>query len=225
MNFTYYGHSCFCVETEGLHFLFDPFISENPLAKHIDINNIQADYILVSHGHSDHVGDLLVIARNTNATIITNFEIATWINRQGYENVHPMNLGSKEFDFGKLHYVPAAHSSELPDGSYGGNPGGFILKLAKGNFYYAGDTCLTMDMQLVPHYAAIDFAVLPIGGNFTMDTDDAVKAAEFIQCNKIIGVHFDTFGYIVIDHQKSEEKFKQSGKQLIIPKIGKTFNV
>jgi len=220
MKFTYYGHACFNMEIDGKYFLFDPFITGNPLASEIDINEIKADYILVSHGHSDHVGDLIAIAKNTNALIITNFEIANWIKQQGYENVHPLNFGSKDFDFGKLHFVPAAHSSALPDGSYGGNPGGFILKTKSGNFYYAGDTSLTMEMQLLPYYGKLDFAVLPVGGNFTMDVDDAIKAAQMIECDKVIGVHFDTFGYIVINHEDAKKKFADAGKELILPKIG-----
>lgn len=221
MNFTFYGHSCFNVEINGKNFLFDPFISDNPLAKDIDIQKIKADYILVSHGHSDHVADLITIAKNTGALVISNFEIIGWVEKQGYSNVHPMNLGSKEFDFGKLHYVPAAHSSALPDGSYGGNPGGFVLKTTEGSFYYAGDTCLSMEMKLIPHYAKLDFAILPIGGNLTMDIDDAIAASDFIECNQIIGVHYDTFGFIVIDHQEAKEKFEAKGKKLILPEIGK----
>jgi len=225
MKFNYYGHSCFSIELEDKHFLFDPFITGNPLAKDINIKDIKADYILVSHGHADHVQDLLEIAKNTNALIITNAEIADWVTHQGYENVHPMNFGSRMFDFGKVHYVPAAHSSGLPDGSYGGNPGGFIIKHEKINFYYSGDTCLTMDMKLIPHYADLDLAILPIGGNFTMDTDEAMICTDFINCNKVIGVHFDTFGYIVIDHEEARSKFKNAGKELLIPTIGESINI
>lgn len=223
MNFTYYGHACFSVDIAGKTLLFDPFISGNPLVKDIDINNIKADYILVSHGHGDHVGDLLHIARNTNATIICTAEIADWVNKQGYENVHPMNFGSRDFDFGRVSFVPAAHSSGLPDGSYGGNPGGFIVQTSEKNFYYSGDTSLTMEMQLVPHYAKIDVAILPIGGNFTMDYIDAIKATEFIQCNNVIGVHFDTFGYIVIDQDMVKSKFAEAGITFKLPTIGEQF--
>lgn len=225
MNFTYFGHSCFTIETGGKKILFDPFITGNPLAGHIDVNSIEADYILVSHGHGDHVGDLVSIATRTGAKVISAYEIITWAGKQGVTNVHPMNFGSANFEFGKLHYLPAAHSSGLPDGSYGGNPGGFLLHGAEHKFYYSGDTCVTMDMQLVPRYAKLDFAILPIGGNFTMDVDDAIIAAEFIGCNKIIGVHFDTFGYIKIDHQSAVDKFKAAGKELILPKIGETITL
>jgi L-ascorbate metabolism protein UlaG (beta-lactamase superfamily) len=225
MKFTYYGHSCFAIETDGRKFLFDPFISPNELAKDIDVEKIEADYILVSHGHGDHVADLVPIAKRTGAKVIAAYEVITWAQKNGVENVHPINLGSKVFEFGKLHFLPAWHSSTMPDGSGGGTPGGFLLHGAEKKFYYAGDTCLMMDMQLIPRYAKLDFAILPIGGNFTMDADDAVIAAEFIQCDKIIGVHFDTFGYIKVDHEEVIAKFKAAGKELILPKIGEVIEL
>lgn len=225
MKFTFYGHACFAVEVSGKKLLFDPFITGNELAKDIDINKIEADYILVSHGHGDHVGDLMAIAKNTGATVISNAEITSWVEKQGHEKVHPMNFGPRDFDFGKVHYVPAMHSSGLPDGSYGGNPGGFVIRTEEINFYFAGDTSLTMDMQLIPRYTKLDVAILPVGGNFTMDAEEAVAAAEFVQCDKVVGVHFDTFGYIVIDHDKAIDIFKQKGKELILPEIGKTIEI
>jgi L-ascorbate metabolism protein UlaG (beta-lactamase superfamily) len=220
MKFTYYGHACFAVEISGKKLLFDPFISGNELAKDIDIQQIEADYILVSHGHEDHIADLMRLAHQTGALVISNAEIATWVQQQGYDRAHPMNFGSRIFDFGKLYYLPAAHSSGLPDGSYGGNPGGFLIKSDEINLYYAGDTCVTMDMQLVPRYARPDIAILPIGGNFTMDAEDALIAADFVQCDQIIGVHFDTFGYIKIDKNRAVEVFTGAGKKLILPEIG-----
>ncbi len=225
MKFTFYGHACFAVEVSGKKLLFDPFITGNPLAKDIDINSIAADYILVSHGHGDHVGDLLAIAKNTGATVISNAEITDWVARQGHDKVHPMNFGPRDFEFGKVHYVPAIHSSGLPDGSYGGNPGGFVVRTEEINFYFAGDTCLTMDMQLIPRYTKLDVAIMPVGGNFTMDAAEAAIAAEFVQCDKVVGIHFDTFGYIVIDHDKAKEAFAKVDKQLILPEIGKTIDL
>lgn len=225
MKFTFYGHACFAVEVSGKKLLFDPFITGNELAKDIDINKIEADYILVSHGHGDHVGDLMAIAKHNGATVISNAEITSWVAAQGYDKVHPMNFGSRQFDFGIVHYVPAMHSSGLPDGSYGGNPGGFVIRTEEINFYFAGDTCLTMDMQLIPLYTQLDLAILPIGGNFTMDAAEAVIAAGFVQCDQVIGIHFDTFGYIVIDHDQAMEIFRQKGKELILPEIGKTITV
>ena len=226
MKFTYYGHSCFAIEVKGKKLLFDPFITGNELANGIiDINTIEADYILVSHGHGDHVGDLLPIAKRTGAMVIGAFEVIGWAQNNGITNVHPMNFGTRNFEFGKLKFLPAWHSSMLPDGSYGGNPGGFLLISDEGNFYYSGDTCLMMDMQLIPKYAKLDFAILPVGGNFTMDAEDAVMASDFIACNKIIGVHFDTFGYIKVDHNASRDIFRAAGKELILMGIGETLNL
>ena len=224
MKFTFYGHSCFAVETGGKKLLFDPFITGNELAKSVDVNKIEADFILASHGHSDHVGDLVDIARRTGACVVGAYEVVMWAQRNGVQNIRPLNLGSVMLEFGKLNFLPAAHSSTNPDGTPGGSPGGFLVHGDK-NFYFAGDTCLTMDMQLVPRYAKPDFAILPIGGNFTMDVDDAVIAADFIQCDKIIGVHFDTFGYIKIDHEAAKAKFKAAGKELILPAIGETIEL
>ena len=153
MKFTFYGHACFAIETNGKKLLFDPFITGNELAKDIDINKIEADYILVSHGHGDHVADLVSIAKRTGAMVIAAFEIVEWVQKQGVTNAHPMNFGPYNFDFGKLHFLPAWHSSVMPDGVYGGNPGGFLVHGAEKKFYYSGDTCLMMDMQLIPRYA------------------------------------------------------------------------
>ncbi len=225
MQFTFYGQSCFQLVFGGKKILFDPFISGNPLAKHIDINNIEADYIFVSHGHGDHVADLMTIAQRTNAIVVSNFEIIEWVQKQGYNNVHPMNFGTKQFDFAKIYFVPAAHSSVMPDGSNGGNPGGFVMKNEQESFYYSGDTCLTMDMQLIPRYATLDVAILPIGGNFTMDAEQAVIAADFVKCNKIIGVHYDTFGYIEINHDEAKRTFSEQGKELILVEIGATITL
>ncbi len=221
MKFTFYGHACFSVEIKGKHLLFDPFISPNEKAAHIDVSSVKADYILVSHGHEDHIADAVYIAKNTGATVVSNYEIVCWFGTQGVKNGHPMNHGGKwNFDFGSVKYVNAVHSSVLPDGTYGGNPGGFVVESNEGCFYFAGDTALTMDMQLLGKYHPLDFAVLPIGDNFTMGTDDAIIAADLIRCNRIIGVHYDTFGYITIDHTEAKKKFAAAGKQLTLLGIG-----
>lgn len=214
------------VETGGKKFLFDPFISGNELTKGIvDASTIQADYIMVSHGHVDHVADLVDIAKRTGAKLISSWEVVAWAQKNGVENVHPMNFGPARFDFGKIHYTPAQHSSSMPDGSYGGNPGGFLFHDTEKKFYYSGDTALTKDMELIPLYAVPDVAILPVGGNFTMDVDDALIAADMIKCKKVIGVHFDTFGYIRIDHEKAKEAFRNAGKELILPAIGETIEL
>jgi L-ascorbate metabolism protein UlaG (beta-lactamase superfamily) len=227
MKLTYYGHACFGVEVAGKNLLFDPFIRYNELAKNIDVQSIKADFILISHGHQDHVADALEIAERTGATIVSNYEIVGWFQGKGAKNGHPMNHGGKwKFDFGTVKYTSAIHSSVLPDGTYGGNPGGFVIETAEGNFYYAGDTALTMDMQLIPLTSApLNFALLPIGDNFTMGADDAVLAADFIKCNKIIGLHYDTFGYIKIDHAAAIAKFNNKGKELLLLSIGQTIEL
>ncbi len=227
MQLSYYGHSCFSVSIKGKIILFDPFISPNDKAKHIDVNSIKADYILLSHGHVDHLADALTIAQNNKATIVSNYEIVSWYNdKHGYSNGHPLNHGgAKTFDFGRVKYVNAVHSSVLPDGTYGGNPGGFVIESEEGNFYFAGDTALTMDMKLIPLFTKLNFAVLPIGDNFTMGIEEAVVAAEFIECDKIIGVHYDTFGYIVIDHTAAKAAFAAKNKELLLLDIGNSADV
>ena len=223
MKVKYFGHSCFLVEVSDKSILFDPFITPNELAKNIDITTINPDYIFLSHGHEDHVADAINIGKRSGATMVSNFEIVTWLQDQGIENVHPMNLGGyKSFDFGRVKYVNAVHSSALPDGTYAGNPGGFVFETNEGNFYYAGDTALTLDMQLISRFTKLKFAFLPIGDNFTMGMDDAVVAADFIKCNKIIGMHYDTFGYIKIDQEEAKRKFKVAENELILMKIGET---
>ncbi|HJT73014.1 MAG TPA: metal-dependent hydrolase [Chitinophaga sp.] len=226
MKLTYYGHSSFAVEIRGRKIVFDPFITHNELAKAIDINKIEADYIFVSHGHDDHVADLVTLARRTNATVVGAFEVTAWAGRQGLEKVHPMNTGGKwQFDFGTVKCVTAHHSSGFSDGSYGGNPMGFLFTTEEGNFYFAGDTALTLDMQLIPRWAKLDFAILPIGDNFTMGADDAIIAAEFIACSKIVGVHYDTFGYIKIDKEKTKQQFADAGLELLLPAIGSSVDL
>ncbi len=226
MKLTYYGHSCFQVEIKGKKILFDPFISHNELAKALNVENIEADYIFLSHGHIDHIADCQSIAKRTGCQVVANWEIHEWLNKQGITNTHPMNTGGKrEFDFGTVKCVVAQHSSGLPDGSYGGNPMGFLFMTDEGSFYYSGDTALTLDMKLIPEWSKPGFAILPIGDNFTMDIEDAIRAAGFIQCDRIVGVHYNTFGYIRIDTEKAQSAFKASGKSLLLPAIGETINL
>lgn len=226
MNFTYLGQSGFTVTIKGKKLLFDPFITGNPLAKHIDANTIDADYILVSHGHGDHIADAVPIAKRTNAKVISSPEICGYFAVQGISNLHELNHGAPvAFDFGKVRAVNAIHSSSLPDGSYGGNPMGFVITSNESNFYFAGDTALTMDMQLISRFATLNFAILPIGGNYTMDASDAVIAADLINCPTIIGVHYNTFDIIKIDTEKAAAIFKEMGKTLLLPKVGETIEV
>lgn len=222
MKFTYWGHATFGVEVGGVHLLFDPFIIHNPLAKNVDIDSVPADYILVSHGHADHVADVVAIAARTQATVVCAPEVAAWLKQQGLTKIHEMNFGTCSFSFGKVTMVPAAHSSSMPDGSYGGNPGGFVVRTSEGNFYYAGDTGLSMEMQLIPFYGKMNFAVLPIGGNYTMNAEEAVRCAEMIQCDRIIGVHYNSFPVITIDKADAKSRFTLANKELLLPGIGES---
>ncbi len=221
MTLTYYGQSCFAVQTAGKTLLFDPFITPNELAKDIDVDSIAADFIFVSHGHVDHIADAVSIAKRTGAPVITNFEIAQWLEKQGVTDARSMNHGgAAEFEFGRVKYTTAIHSSSFPDGTYAGNPGGFVVTTTDGTFYYSGDTALTLDMKLIGDEFTLDFAVLPIGDHFTMGASDAVRAAEFIHCDRVVGVHFDTFPPIEIDHDDAHAVFNAAGKELILLDIG-----
>lgn len=222
MTIKYYGHSCFGISIGDTNLLFDPFISANELAKDIDIDAIPCDFMFLSHGRVDHILDAESIAKRTNCTVICNWEINEWLGKKGVQNIHPMNTGGTWiFPFGKVKCIVAQHSSSMPDGSYGGNPMGFVVETTEGCFYFSGDTALTLDMQLIPMTCRpLDFAILPIGSNFTMDYNDAVIASDFIHCNTIIGCHYDTFGYIKIDHEAALKAFEQEDKELILTKVG-----
>jgi L-ascorbate metabolism protein UlaG (beta-lactamase superfamily) len=226
MNITFYGHSCFGIEINGKKVLFDPYVKDNLLAKNIDVNSIEADYILISHGHNDHLADAESIAKRTKAKVICNWEISKWLEKKEVENIHAMNIGGKvKLDFGNVKCVSAQHSSGLPDGSYGGNPMGFVIESSEGNFYYAGDTALSYDMKLIGDYRKIDFAFLPVGDNYTMGIDNAIIACDFIKCDNIIGMHYDTFEQIKIDKPEAKSKFARAGKKLTLMEIGQTLTL
>ncbi len=225
MQATYLGHSCFQFVINGKHIVVDPFIRGNTLAAEagIDIDTIKADYIIVSHGHDDHTGDLLYMAERNQATVVCSWEINMWLAKQGYSNVHPMNVGGKwNFDFGTVKMTFAAHSSSLSDGTYAGVAAGFLITAEGKTIYYSGDTGLNQELKLVGEFNKIDKAFLPIGDNFTMDYTDAAIAADFLRCSHIVAMHFDTFGYIKVDHEAARQHFSKNGKTLTIPSIGET---
>ncbi|HEX8269838.1 MAG TPA: metal-dependent hydrolase [Flavobacterium sp.] len=225
MKITYLGHASLAIEVSGKHILVDPFISPNRLAEKINIENLVADYILVTHGHQDHIYDVEAIAKRTGAVIVSNVEIADWYASKGFKS-HPMNHGgSWKFDFGTVKYVSAIHSSSFPDGTYAGNPGGFVIEGEHKNIYIAGDTALSMDMKLIPMRTKLDLAIFPIGNNYTMDVDDAILAADFVECDKILGYHYDTFGYIKINHDEAIKKFFDAGKDLMLLPIGDSIDL
>jgi L-ascorbate metabolism protein UlaG (beta-lactamase superfamily) len=223
MKVTYYGHACFAAEVAGKTLLFDPFITGNELAKAIDVNKVPADYILISHGHEDHMADAAAIAKRTGATLISNYEVTVWFGKQGLQKTHPLNHGGGySFDFGRAKFVNAIHSSSLPDGTYAGNPGGFVIESSEGNFYYSGDTALTMDMKLIGESTRLTFAALPIGDNFTMGVEDAIRAADFVHCNRVLGLHYNTFPPIKIDGEAAIKAFKAAGKELCLLSPGES---
>ncbi|HXB95018.1 MAG TPA: metal-dependent hydrolase [Puia sp.] len=226
MKLTFYGHATFSITVKGKTLLFDPFLTGNPAAKNIDIDKIKADYVFITHGHGDHIGDVVTIAKKTGATCIGAAEVAGWMGKNGIEKVHPINHGGPiSFEFGKVRAVNAIHSSSFNDGSYAGNPLGFVFTTSEGDFYVAGDTALTMDMQLIPLWAKLQFAVMPIGGNYTMDVADAIHAADFAKCEKVVGIHYNTWPIIAIDTDKAKTDFAAAGKKLLLPASGETIDV
>ena len=211
LRFTYYGHSTFTVDADGIKLVIDPFFApNNPLAP-TTADGIEADFILISHGHGDHIADAAAIAKRTGATVISNFEIVIWLGQQGVQNGHGMNTGGAySFPFGRVKLTIAHHSSTLPDGSSGGNPNGILIHFNDGNdVYFAGDTALTYDMKLIGEAGGVDLAFLPIGDNFTMGPDDAVLAAQFVQAKQVIPIHYNTFPPIQQDAQAFAQKLRR----------------
>jgi L-ascorbate metabolism protein UlaG (beta-lactamase superfamily) len=225
MKATYYGQSCLELEINGIKILFDPFITHNELAKNIDVNSLKPNFILVSHGHGDHVADLLTVQKNSGAKVICIAEIAGWLGKQGVDNTHGMNIGGAfNFEFGRVKMVNAIHSSTMPDGSAGGNPAGFVIYAEGKKIYFAGDTALTYDMKLLED-ENLDWAILPIGDNYTMGIDDAIKSTAFFNCKNVIGVHYDSFPVIKIDKEEAMEKFIKAGLVLKLPAVGESLTL
>ncbi|WP_156307016.1 metal-dependent hydrolase [Sphingobacterium endophyticum] len=224
MKVTYYGQSCVEFDIDGTKVLLDPFITYNPLAKDVDVSSIKPDYIFLSHAHQDHVADMFTIQQQSGATVASIVETAAWVRKQGVpeEKVIEYNLGGTlDLPFGKVKMVFAAHSNSTVDGEYAGFPVGYVFFLKGKTVYFAGDTALTMEMKLLERYH-IDWALLPIGGHYTMDVDDAILAAEFVNCKKVIGIHYDSFPPIKIDHDLAGKKFSEADVYLALPKIGET---
>ena len=222
MEITYLGHSCFLLDLGGTRVLFDPFITYNELAGSIDKEQIQVDFIMLSHGHEDHLADAEYFAQKDNAAIVATYEICEWYKAKGLENLVHMNIGGKvHLPFGTVRMVHAAHSSVLPDGTYGGSPAGYVIESADKTIYFAGDTALTYEMKLIGElYQRVDVAFMPIGGCLTMDIYDALIAANWVNTRKIIGMHYDTWPNIEIDPIEAMEASRQAGKELTLVQIG-----
>ena len=222
---TWFGHAALGLEVTGYHVLVDPFLSNNPAAS-IQEDKVPADFILISHGHGDHVGDTVAIAKRTGALVISNFEIAEWLEKKGVK-AHGQHLGGGfKHPFGYLKLTLALHGSALPDGSYGGNPAGFLLTTPEGQkIYLAQDTGLFGDMRLIGE-EGIDLAVLPIGDNFTMGPEDALRAVKLIQPKHVIPIHYDTFDLIAQDEQLWGQRVqKETTAQVHILKPGESFTL
>tara|TARA_R110001599_G_scaffold125187_1_gene298002 strand:+ start:320 stop:997 length:678 start_codon:yes stop_codon:yes gene_type:complete len=225
MNITFYGHACFGIQINGTHILVDPFISGNPKASHIEIDSLKADYILITHAHQDHVLDVEKIAQNTGAIIVSNFEIVNYFITKNLKGFHLNHGGTFKTEHFSAKYVNAIHTSSFADGTYGGQPGGFVLTANNKSIYIAGDTALTFDMKLIPMFTDLTVAILPIGDTFTMDVEEAIIASNFIECNKIIGCHFNTFPPIEINTEEAKQQFKSNSKELILLEIGNSINI
>jgi L-ascorbate metabolism protein UlaG (beta-lactamase superfamily) len=225
VELTYHSHACFGITVDDTRLLIDPFLSGNELAD-VGPDEVEADYILVSHGHSDHVGDTVAIAQRTGAMTISNFEIQNWLLGQGVERTHPLHIGGgRDFPFGRVKLTIAHHGSALPDGAYGGNPAGFLLTLAGKKIYHACDTGLFYDMKLIGE-EGLDVAILPIGDNFTMGPDDALRAVKLLAPKIVIPIHYDTFDVIQQDpHAFAARVAAETTAQCVVLKPGDTLSL
>ena len=223
---TFIGHSCFALDNGKYKILIDPFIKGNPTAKSTE-DQKSADFILISHGHGDHLGDAIELAKKNNAMIISNFELCTYAQNEGVEKVHPLHIGGgHEFPFGSLKLTIAHHGSTIGDKlQYGGNPVGFIIRTDNKTIYHSGDTGLFLDMQLIGELDKIDLALLPIGGNFTMDCSDAIKAVEFLKPKMAIPMHYNTFDVIACDPKNFVEGIKRLGTKGVILNCGESYEL
>lgn len=227
MKITYFGHSAFMIKDNGYTFLIDPFISENPHTD-IKVEDLKADYILLTHGHGDHIGDALEIALNIGATIVAPAELATYCAKKGAK-VHPMHIGGAfDFEFGRIKLTQALHGSAIFEGDqviYTGNPCGFLLTINGKTLYHAGDTGLFLDMKLIGQLNKIDIALLPIGDNYTMGLEDAVYAVDLLKAELSIPMHYNTFDYIMQDPKEFTKAIEKKGYKGLVLEMNKEYQL
>jgi len=224
VKLTYHGHSVFEIKTAEHNIIIDPFLNGNKHAK-IKPSQVKADFIVLTHAHGDHIGDTFEIAKKNDATIIAVFELAEYAIKKGFK-AHNMHIGGAyNFPFGKLKFTIAHHGSSTDEGEYMGEPAGVVISTEGKNIYHAGDTGLFLDMKLIGEMNSLDAALVPIGDNFTMGIDDAVKAAEFLNAKITIPMHYDTFGVIEADPNEFKRKVESIGRKCVIIPFGESIEI
>ncbi|MGL4651428.1 MAG: metal-dependent hydrolase [Caldilineaceae bacterium] len=214
LRLTYYGHATALLAVDEHRILIDPFLAPNNPVAPVTADEVDADFILITHGHGDHMADAVAVAQRTGALVICGNEVAGWLSKQGVAKTHGMNQGGAfSFPFGRVKMTIAHHSSVMPDGASGGNPGGFLLHLNSGHdVYISGDTALTYDMRLIGEAGGVDLALLCIGDNYTMGPEDAVMAAQFVQAKHVVPVHYNSFPVIAQDGHAFAETLRRSAE-------------
>lgn len=228
VKITFLSHSGFLMEAGKHSIVIDPFLSGNPLAK-VNAEEIKADYVILTHGHGDHLGDGISIARNNKATLIAPYELATYCQWQGVQQTHPLHIGGAfTFPFGKVKLTIATHGSAVVQDKniiYTGNPCGVVLTVNDKTIYHAGDTGLFYDMKLIGEMQKLNVALLPIGGNYTMDINDAVKAVELLNPELAVPMHYNTFEVINADPEEFVRKCKAKGFKARILAVGESLEL
>jgi len=227
ITITWHGHATYALDIDGVPVVVDPFFSPNNPAAKVTADEVEASFILQTHGHGDHIADTVALAKRTGALVIANFEICNWLNAQGHDKTHALNLGGGyDFDFGRVTMTRALHSSGLPDGSYGGDAAGFVIAASGRRVYLAGDTALFSDMALIGGADGIDLAVLPIGDNYTMGPDDALQALDYIKPRMVIPGHYNTWPLIAQDPNAWAERVRQeTDVRPIVIAVGESFTL